>query len=116
MAAVAVLAFALGALAGSRQGWVEANHSQGSTPPARYKVKQMEDGRFVVHGPYEGYYPLSFKIQEKGECFLGKRQGPWTEFFPNGRTKAKGGYVNGVKAGDWRQWDEEGREITAKEP
>lgn len=31
----------------------------------------------------------------------GNQQGPWTEYHPNGKIKAKGVYDNGVKIGDW---------------
>lgn len=107
-----VLAFVLGWVAGSRQGWVEERAAgNGKMSPARKKVIQLEDGRWVNHGEFQGFYEDGKTLKESGEYFRGLKHGPWKEYGPDGKLKRQGSYVNGQPADDWREFDERGAEI-----
>ena len=111
-----VLAFALGLAVGRSMGqnWVEERTGgDGSMSQARKKMLQLEDGRWVNHGPYLGYYQDGKTLKEQGEYFRGLKHGPWTEYDAHGKVKRKGSYVNGLAQADWRDWDENGLEKPA---
>ena len=40
---------------------------------------------------------------------LGRRTGPWIEFWPEGETRAEGTYLEGLRDGDWRFFARDGR-------
>ena len=40
---------------------------------------------------------------------LGLRVGLWRFWYPNGRKKTEGGFLNDQEEGEWRYWDENGK-------
>ena len=96
-----ILSFAFGVGVGTHQGWVEARGTgNGVMPRVRKKMIQIEDGHWVNHGPYEGYYEDGRTIMETGEYFRGKKHGPWIEYEKDGTVKRKLTYDNGVEQKD----------------
>jgi hypothetical protein len=43
-----------------------------------------------------------------------RRHGHWVTFHPNGQKASEGMYERGVKVGDWRFWDESGRDVISE--
>ena len=56
--------------------------------------------------------PFTGKLDEgleRGAFKNGKREGPWVEYWDNGRLAAKGAYKNGKEEGPWVQYWENGQ-------
>lgn len=60
-------------------------------------VRKEQDGRLVV-----------------GEYRLGRADGVWTTYYPNGRKTLEGKYVDGMREGVWLRWNEEGKPLARR--
>ncbi|MFW5771379.1 MAG: toxin-antitoxin system YwqK family antitoxin [Spirochaetota bacterium] len=53
------------------------------------------------NGSWTVYYPGTRNVKYKTTCMMGKLNGKYTEYFPNGKVKAEGEYLNGKMNGMW---------------
>lgn len=49
-----------------------------------------------------------------GEYRLGRADGIWTTYYPNGRKTLEGKYVDGMREGVWLRWNEEGKPLARR--
>jgi hypothetical protein len=103
--------FAGGVRVGLQQGWVEERDKHNGLATVKKHVQQLEDGSLVNHGLFEGYAEDGRTLLEKGEYFRGKKHGPWSLYYQDGKLAGQGSYDNGIPQQDWRYWDEQGKEI-----
>lgn len=61
----------------------------------------------LLHGEYASFYPGG-KIREEGVYLNGLREGVWEETTPEG-IKKRGSYLHGFKSGEWRTYDQQGK-------
>lgn len=64
----------------------------------------------LLHGEYASFYPGG-KLKEEGLYINGLREGVWEEFTPDGQ-KTRGSYYHGYKSGEWRKYDRHGKLIS----
>jgi antitoxin component YwqK of YwqJK toxin-antitoxin module len=68
-------------------------------------------------GRYESYFETG-QLMESGNygqyAQAGQRIGTWLSFYEDGRKKAQGTYLEGVKTGTWTYWDESGKKRKEK--
>jgi antitoxin component YwqK of YwqJK toxin-antitoxin module len=64
----------------------------------------------LLHGEYASFYPGG-KIKEEGIYINGLREGVWEEHTPEGQ-KIRGTYYHGYKSGEWRKYDSDGKLIS----
>lgn len=67
-------------------------------------------GGLVLHDTYTKYY-RSNQLAEKGAFDLGLKDGVWLTWYENGSLKSSQEWWNGVKHGDYRYYDTEGKLI-----
>ncbi|MBI4946644.1 MAG: toxin-antitoxin system YwqK family antitoxin [Bacteroidetes bacterium] len=67
-------------------GIAEGTHKEYSSEGKITGAKIYHDGNLIGEGLMDE---------------AGNQQGPWVEYHPNGKVKAKGNYVNGIKIGEW---------------
>lgn len=82
---------------------------------------QLKMRKNYVYGSLTGdfvAYSESGKLLEQGKygdyATAGLRVGDWLEFYPDGRPKSKGEYLEGQKTGVWIYWDENGKKHKEK--
>ena len=46
---------------------------------------------------------------------MGKEEGLWRDYYPNGQLAAEGQYRNGVEVGQWRYLSPDGDEMTGED-
>ena len=66
---------------------------------------QIVDGKY--NGPYEQYF-INGKLRTKGQYKFGKRQGLWISYHPNGQLHSKGLFENGRWEGLWVDYYDDG--------
>ena len=66
----------------------------------------------IFHGPYVAYYPDG-RIREEGLYINGMRDGLWEEQARDGK-KSRGSYHYGKKSGEWRTYDKNGKVLSVK--
>ncbi|MEA1928335.1 MAG: hypothetical protein U9N73_09005 [Candidatus Auribacterota bacterium] len=74
--------------------------------------KRAEKEKALTAG--SGVQEISYSngnLKSKIEYFSGDRNGPFTTWFENGKKMAEGSYKNNIPDGEWRFWDNTGKEI-----
>ena len=65
------------------------------------------------HGPFTDYEPkaveVSLGIYQEGEYRDGRREGPFTYFYPSGIIRGEGSYRSGLEDGPYTSWHENGQ-------
>lgn len=61
----------------------------------------------LLHGEFASFYPGG-KLKEEGVYINGLREGVWEEYTPEGQ-KVRGSYYHGYKSGEWRKYDAQGK-------
>ncbi len=59
-------------------------------------------------GAWIEYYPGSDKKKIEAAYMMGKLNGKYKEYFPNGKIKAEGEYMSGKKNGKWKVYNDNG--------
>jgi antitoxin component YwqK of YwqJK toxin-antitoxin module len=66
----------------------------------------------LFHGSFTSFYPDG-RIREEGIFINGMRDGLWEEYARDGK-KSRGSYHYGNKSGEWRTYDEKGKLLSYK--
>jgi len=61
----------------------------------------------LLHGEFTSYYPGG-KLKEEGIYLNGLREGVWEEVLPDGK-RNRGTYHHGFRSGEWRTYDSNGK-------
>jgi hypothetical protein len=81
-------------------------------PPAgreEWCARRSADGRAIRHGPYRAWYPDG-RLKIEGEFVEGEKSGRWTFWHGNGlwygrgQKKEEGEYRHGREQGSWTRW------------
>jgi len=78
--------------------------------PFTGKVKGKEQGSFrngKRHGPFSHYYDNG-KLWRSGTYKDGKKDGPLVSYYDNGQIQSKGTYKDGKRHGPWVGYNEDG--------
>ena len=70
----------------------------------------MKSDAHPINGPYREYF-ADGKLSAEGRFKNGKRHGSWKYYYRNAVLKAVGKYVFGEFEGQWRWWRENGERL-----
>lgn len=60
------------------------------------------------NGKWTEYYPGTKSVKLEGTYLMDKLNGPYKEFYPNGKIKSEGEYLNGKMNGEWKFYKADG--------
>ncbi len=69
-------------------------------------VKKKQEGKFL---PYEKILYPTGEVQMAGKIVKGKRNGPWSSWFKNGKINSEATFVNDQMDGPYQVWYENGQ-------
>jgi len=101
----AVVAAAVLALVGCHRGSADCprgSQLHGQKPPAG-QLQWCSRGDGVKNGPFREWY-ANGKLSSAGDYADGKMEGKWQSFFDDGALKAEGVFKGGLKDGIWTQY------------
>ena len=76
-------------------------------------VEYSRDGRIITLLTYkDGFLRKSIKLNRKDK--LGRKQGLWQEYFDNGNLSSEGNYLDDLKSGLFKTYDEKGISLIFK--
>lgn len=64
----------------------------------------------LLHGNFTAFYPDG-RVREDGVYINGLREGAWEEFLTDG-SRVRGSYYHGQRSGEWRYYSKEGRVVS----
>lgn len=91
--------------------WYDENWRETTKENAHYYRSGKQDIFGNPHGTVMDHY-LMGNIQMKGSYFRGIEEGIFFYYNTNGSYAAYGRYKSGIKTGDWKYFDPEGRKIS----
>ena len=94
---------------GKEAGIIDAQNQPDDDPASKTTSKWTGTWFAVVpNGIFAEFYPGTRSKKTEANYMIGKLNGKFTEFYPNGKVKAEGEYLAGKKNGNWKFYNADG--------